>query len=139
MIRTWTVCRQPVPHRDGERRWDQAYQLLFRWAGQDSLPGPALIAQEVPDASGGVCAGADHRQARAQTIEQQLDRLREAVAGRGWELEEQHVYRDDGYRAPGWAARAWTGCGTMRRWPIWTWSWSPRLTGWPATTSTRCC
>src|SRR5512142_2500728 len=37
------------------------------------------------------------RQAQAQTIEQQLDRLREAVAGRGWELEEQHVYRDDGY------------------------------------------
>jgi site-specific DNA recombinase len=37
------------------------------------------------------------RQAQAQTIEQQLDRLREAVAGRGWELGEQHVYRDDGY------------------------------------------
>jgi site-specific DNA recombinase len=37
------------------------------------------------------------RQARAQTIEQQLDRLREAVAGRGWTLQEQHVYRDDGY------------------------------------------
>jgi site-specific DNA recombinase len=37
------------------------------------------------------------RQARAQTIEQQLDRLRAAVAERGWELEEQHVYRDDGY------------------------------------------
>src|SRR6476646_3743694 len=37
------------------------------------------------------------RQAQAQTIEQQLDRLRAAVAGRGWELEEQHVYRDDGY------------------------------------------
>ena len=37
------------------------------------------------------------RQAQAQTIEQQLDRLRAAVAGRGWELDEQHVYRDDGY------------------------------------------
>jgi site-specific DNA recombinase len=37
------------------------------------------------------------RQAQAQTIEQQLDRLREAAAGRGWELAEQHVYRDDGY------------------------------------------
>ena len=37
------------------------------------------------------------RQAQAQTIEQQLDRLRAAVAGRGWELEDQHVYRDDGY------------------------------------------
>ena len=37
------------------------------------------------------------RQAQAQTIEQQLDRLRGGVAERGWELEEQHVYRDDGY------------------------------------------
>ena len=37
------------------------------------------------------------RQAQAQTIEQQLDRLRAAVAGRGWELGDQHVYRDDGY------------------------------------------
>src|SRR6266516_4501380 len=37
------------------------------------------------------------RQAPAQTIEQQLDRLRAAVAERGWVLDEQHVYRDDGY------------------------------------------
>ena len=37
------------------------------------------------------------RQALAQTIEQQLDRLRAAVAGRSWELEDQHVCRDDGY------------------------------------------
>src|SRR6266702_3377413 len=37
------------------------------------------------------------RQAQAQGIEQQLDRLRAAVAGRGWELDDQHVYRDDGY------------------------------------------
>src|SRR5436305_10904842 len=36
------------------------------------------------------------RQAQAQTIEQQLDRLRVAVAERGWRLEERHVYRDDG-------------------------------------------
>src|SRR5499427_6850760 len=41
------------------------------------------------------------RQAQAQTIEQQLDRLRAAVAGRGWVLEEQHVYRDDGYSGAG--------------------------------------
>jgi hypothetical protein len=32
MTRTWTVCRQLSPRRDGERRWDQAYQLLVRWA-----------------------------------------------------------------------------------------------------------
>src|SRR6266496_2067447 len=37
------------------------------------------------------------RQAQAQSIEQQLDRLRTAVAEHGWTLAEQHVYRDDGY------------------------------------------
>jgi site-specific DNA recombinase len=37
------------------------------------------------------------RQAQAQGIEQQLDRLRAAAAERSWELDEQHVYRDDGY------------------------------------------
>jgi site-specific DNA recombinase len=37
------------------------------------------------------------RQAQSQTIDQQLDRLRAAVAERGWELDDQHVYRDDGY------------------------------------------
>ena len=41
------------------------------------------------------------RQAQAQTIEQQLDRLRGAVAERGWALGEQHVYRDDGYSGAG--------------------------------------
>jgi site-specific DNA recombinase len=37
------------------------------------------------------------RQAQAQTIEQQLERLRASVVERGWQLEEPHVYRDDGY------------------------------------------
>jgi site-specific DNA recombinase len=41
------------------------------------------------------------RQAQTQTIEQQLDRLRLAVTGRGWELEAQHIYRDDGYSGAG--------------------------------------
>jgi site-specific DNA recombinase len=41
------------------------------------------------------------RQAQAQTIEQQLDRLRVAVAEHGWTLEERHIYRDDGYSGAG--------------------------------------
>jgi site-specific DNA recombinase len=41
------------------------------------------------------------RQAQAQTIQQQLDRLRAAVAERGWRLDEQHIYRDDGYSGAG--------------------------------------
>ena len=57
MIRTWTVCRQYSPRPDGERRWDQAYQLLARQAGRVGL---TLIAEEDADACGGVCAGLDH-------------------------------------------------------------------------------
>jgi hypothetical protein len=57
MTRTWTVCRQPSSHRDGDRRWDQAYQQLVRWAEQPDLPWPAPIAEEVPDARGDLCAG----------------------------------------------------------------------------------
>src|SRR5216683_613507 len=41
------------------------------------------------------------RQAQAQTIEQQLDRLRAAAAERGWALDDQHVYRDDGFSGAG--------------------------------------
>ena len=37
------------------------------------------------------------RQAQAQTIEQQLERLRGTVGERGWVLDAEHVYRDDGY------------------------------------------
>jgi site-specific DNA recombinase len=37
------------------------------------------------------------RQAQAQTIDQQLTRLRAAVAEQGWLLDDQYIYRDDGY------------------------------------------
>ena len=37
------------------------------------------------------------RRGQAQTVEQQLDRVRTAVAERGWELGDQHGWRDDGY------------------------------------------
>ena len=37
------------------------------------------------------------RQAQAQTIEQQLDRLRAHAAAHGWGLAPEHVFRDDGY------------------------------------------
>jgi site-specific DNA recombinase len=37
------------------------------------------------------------RQQRAQTIEQQLDRLQAHVATQGWSLADEHIFRDDGY------------------------------------------
>ena len=69
--RTWTTCRQLSPRPDGERRWDQAYQLLVRLGCRDGAGSLTLITEEVPDADGGICpgidyppgAGADHRTA----------------------------------------------------------------------------
>ena len=37
-----------------------------------------------------------NQQAQAQTIEQQLERLRTRAAARGWDLVQAHVYRDEG-------------------------------------------
>lgn len=37
------------------------------------------------------------RQAQAQTIEQQLQRLKNHIQVQGWELREEHIFRDDGY------------------------------------------
>jgi site-specific DNA recombinase len=37
------------------------------------------------------------RQAQTQTIEQQLTRLQTYAQEQGWSVEEQHLYRDDGY------------------------------------------
>ena len=37
------------------------------------------------------------RQQQSQTIDQQLDRLRVHIAAQGWELAEEHIFRDDGY------------------------------------------
>lgn len=37
------------------------------------------------------------RQAQAQTIEQQLTRLRAYVEQKGWHVADEHVYRDDGF------------------------------------------
>jgi site-specific DNA recombinase len=37
------------------------------------------------------------RQAQAQTIEQQLERLERHIAGQGWAMLDKHRFRDDGY------------------------------------------
>ena len=35
-------------------------------------------------------------QAQAQTIEQQLQRLQAHIAAQGWQLPDEHIFRDDG-------------------------------------------
>ncbi len=37
------------------------------------------------------------RQAQTQTIEQQLERLLAHAQGRGWEVTDENIFRDDGY------------------------------------------
>lgn len=51
------------------------------------------------------------RQAQAQTITQQLARLHAYAAERGWAVDEQHLYRDDGYSG---AALARPGLDRLR-------------------------
>src|SRR5215208_801873 len=103
MTSTWTVGRQISPHRDADRRWDPAYQVLVRWTAErcDATGPVEPMAQEVPDARRVYSRVSTTRQAQAQTIEQQLDRLRAAVAEHGWTLEQEHIYRDDGYSGAG--------------------------------------
>jgi|RhiMetdeSRZDD1v2_1073273.scaffolds.fasta_scaffold518665_1 hypothetical protein len=62
----WQVQRSGVPHLDGARRWDTAYQLLLAWAHVDTTMRQALSAphhQEEEDADRTVCTGLDQRPA----------------------------------------------------------------------------
>jgi site-specific DNA recombinase len=47
-----------------------------------------------------MCASGTQRQAQQQNVEQQVERLRTHVTAHveeGWEVREEHVFRDDGY------------------------------------------
>jgi hypothetical protein len=50
------VRHQTAPRRDGQRRWDQAYQHLLRWA-RELRPGPPQ--QEEKHESSDLCPGLD--------------------------------------------------------------------------------
>ena len=125
MAPSWTVRRQISPHRDGERRWDQAYQLLVRWAmaRPDGDWAVGRCHRRCLMRTGVYARVSTSRQAQAQTIEQQLDRLRAAVTERGWALDDEHVYRDDGYSG---ASLGRPGLDRLRDHAAlaeWTWWW----------------
>ena len=75
------------------------------------------------------------RQAQAQTIEQQLERLRAHLHSQGVELTSERIFRDDGHSGatlnrPGLdRLRDAVRAGRSRR------CWSPIPTAWRATTS----
>ena len=103
MKRQWEVRRQVQPVMDAARRWDRAYMLILGWSALGSRPtlteasAPSPPAQEVIHEDGGVCARLDRAgQAQAQTIEQQLERLRAHVRAQGGELASEAVFHDDG-------------------------------------------
>ena len=51
MRRHWRTYRTLHPHPDGQRRWDQACQLLLAWGGSDPPPDAEAYhsSQEVSD------------------------------------------------------------------------------------------
>ena len=93
------------------------------------------------------------RQARARYIDDQVERLKAYAEHKGFRLEEEHVYLDEGYSGaslnrPGLDtlrdAPAGCACGmrlrdaaAMAEFEVLCWL--PRRTGWRASTSTKCC
>ena len=76
------------------------------------------------------------RQAQAQTIEQQLERLRAHVRAQGEELASEAIFRDDGVSGatlnrPGLDRLRDAPCGPAAS----SGCWSPTLIAWPATMS----
>jgi hypothetical protein len=64
MQRQWQIRRTTLEIHNGQQRWDQAYQLLLRWAQTNPSPAgsetpSALPHQEVFHASSHLCAGLD--------------------------------------------------------------------------------
>lgn len=62
MKQAWTIQRRTVEYRDGQRRWDLAYQCLVSWvesAKQATLGNQTN--QEVQDASSDLCSRVDAR------------------------------------------------------------------------------
>ena len=111
MNRTWSVCRQPSPNRDGERRWDQAYQLLVRWAGHGGgLPGLTLIAEEDADARRRCMRGcrlpARPRRWVSRSSLTGCARRPRSAAG-SWMTGTSTAMT--AIAAPAWAGRGWTG------------------------------
>jgi hypothetical protein len=63
MKREWQISRTTIAHPNGQQRWDQAYQLLLRWAQAyppaAATPLPAPPSQEVTHASSALRTGVD--------------------------------------------------------------------------------
>jgi hypothetical protein len=99
MKRSWTVRRQPQAVLDAEQRWDRAFQHLLRCA--NPAPPPLAVVQAAAHEEVVRVAlyarVSTNRQVLTQSIDQQLDRLREYVVSQGWPLSDDAIFRDDGH------------------------------------------
>jgi hypothetical protein len=48
----WKLCRTTVAQPDGERRWDNAYQLLLQWAMEDEAEPDSVPSYPQEDCNG---------------------------------------------------------------------------------------
>ena len=97
MNRTWQVHRDGVPHPDGQRRGDRAYQLLLQWADQAAVHSCQPLRRTIMRIAVYARVSTPH-QHLTHTIEQQLARLRAYVLTQPtWSLAQEHIFCDDGY------------------------------------------
>ena len=109
MRRQWQVRRVLQPHPDGQRRWDRAYTRLLApvSAGPDAPGAAPAGAGEPPREEAGhegrdLCARVHpQRQAQADGLGQQLDRLGARARQEGWTVGEDDLFRDDGFSGAG--------------------------------------
>lgn len=96
--RQWSIQRSMVEEATAQHRWDRAYQYLLQIDTAARFPTTQeLRGQEKNDEYRGLVRVSTQRQAQAQTIEQQLDRLRTYHEAQEWPWQEENIFRDDGY------------------------------------------
>ena len=84
-MREWRVRRALQPQPDGQRRWDRAYQQLLAWTQVQNASAAARHARPRPQEVAMVALYArvsTQRQAQADGVSQQLERLRATRSGR---------------------------------------------------------
>ena len=58
MKHQWNIRRQTIAVPDGQRRWDQAYQMVLQWT-RCPTAAPLSPRKETHDESCRVCTGVD--------------------------------------------------------------------------------
>ena len=101
-MREWRVRRALQPQPDGQRCWDRAYQQLLTWTQVQNASAAATVMLDPPRRRSKMRIAlyarvSTQRQAQADGVSQQLQRLRAHALGQGWIVAEENVFRDDGY------------------------------------------